>query len=154
MTPVDWAALPDGGAAEGLPERLTRAAGQARTLEEFYTLAKTKRYPHARLRRLAVGAFLGLKAAQLPQAPAYLRVLGFNARGQGLLREMKEKAALPVLTKPAHAKGLDGEARRLFELESRCTDLYALCLEHPWPCGREYTTGPVLTAPSAVICAE
>ena len=135
----DWAALPDSGAAEGLPQRLTRAASGAASLEEFYTLAKTKRYAHSRIRRLTLWAFLGLTAADRPAAPPYLRVLGANERGRGLLREMKDRAALPVVTKPAHGKGIP-----LLELEARCTDLYQLCRETPGPCGAEWSTSPIM----------
>lgn len=141
-----WAALPDGGGAEGLPARLVRAARQACSLEEFYTLAKTRRYTHARLRRLAVGAFLGLTQEDRRLAVPYVRVLGLNERGQALLKRMKGTCTLPMLTKPAQAKALDGPARRLFEAESRYTDLYGLCFPVPKPCGLEYTTSPVLSA--------
>ena len=144
MTEADFAALPDSGAAEGLPARLARAAGRAGRLEEFYALAKTKRYAHARIRRLALWAFLGLTEADRPAGPAYLRVLGSNGRGRKLLREMKERAALPVLTKPAHIRELGEEARHLFELERRGTDLFGLCFEEPKPCGLDYTQGPVI----------
>lgn len=67
MDEADWAALPDGGVAEGLPARLARSARTADSLEDFYARAKTKRYPHARLRRLALAAFLGLRAAERPR---------------------------------------------------------------------------------------
>ncbi len=144
MTAGDWAALPDSGAAEGLPQRLERAGRQAVSLEQFYELAKTKRYTHARLRRLVLWAFLGLTADHRPDTPPYLRVLGFGPRGRDLLREMKDRASLPVLTKPAHARALDGPGRQLFQLEARCTDLYDLCLDPiPVP-GREWTQGPVI----------
>ena len=59
---------------------------------------------------------------------------------------MKETCTLPVLTKPAQARALEGPARRLFEAESRYTDLYGLCFPTPRPCGLEYTTSPVVTA--------
>ena len=143
MSARDWSLLPDSGAAEGLPRRLERAARQARSLEEFYTLSKTKRYTHARIRRLALRAFLDIPG-DLPALPPYLRVLAFNARGQTLIRQMKKSASLPIITKPAHAKALPESAGRLFELEAKCTDLYDLCLEQiPVP-GREWTTNPVM----------
>lgn len=129
---------------EGLPARLVQAGSRALSVEEFLTLAKTKRYSHARLRRLLLWAFLGLTAADRPAAPPYLRVLGFTPRGQELLRAMKGAASLPILTKPAHARSLDGPGRRLFQLEARCTDLYGLCFSTPRPGGLEWTTGPVL----------
>ena len=137
MRLADWAKLPDSGEAEGLPRRLERAGRECTRLEEFYALAQTKRYAHARLRRLVLWAFLGLTAEDVPDAPPYLRVLGLNSRGRELLREMKSRAAVPVLTKPAHIERLEESARRLFALEERCTDLYGLCFETPRPSGWE-----------------
>jgi predicted nucleotidyltransferase len=144
MSADDWAALPDSGTSEGLPQRLTQAGRRCRTTGEFLELAKTRRYPHARLRRLLLWAFLGIAAAELPSAPPYLRVLGFNSRGQKILRLMKVRAALPVLTKPAHARALEGEAFSLFQLECRCTDLYDLCFDQVPTPGREWRTGPII----------
>lgn len=143
MDVSDWAILPDSGTAEGLPERLVRAARQALSLDEFYSLAKTKRYTHARLRRLALSAFLGLTTDR-PALPPYVRVLGLNVRGQGLLKQMKDTCSLPVITKSAQAKALTGPARQLFEAEARYTDLYGLCFSTPKPCGLEWTSTPII----------
>ena len=140
----DWAALPDGGGAEGLPSRLAKAAREAVSLEDFYTRAKTRRYPHARLRRLALAAFLDLRAAERPAAPPYVRVLGLGGRGRALLRRMKDTCPLPVIVKPAQARELDGPARTLFESEARYTDLYGLCFPAPRPCGAEWIHSPVV----------
>ena len=140
----DWAALPDGGGAEGLPSRLAKAAREAVSLEDFYTRAKTRRYPHARLRRLALAAFLGIRADARPAAPPYVRVLGLGGRGRALLRRMKDTCPLPVIVKPAQARELDGPARTLFESEARYTDLYGLCFPAPRPCGAEWIHSPVV----------
>ena len=142
MTLADFQALPDSG--EGLAARLQRAAQAGRSLEEVYTLAKTKRYAHARLRRMVLWAFLGMTVEDRPKEVPYLRVLGFGHRGQALLRDMRTSASRPVLLKPAHIRRLSPAAQRLFALESRCTDLFALCYSQPGPCGLEFTTGPVV----------
>ena len=144
MTGGDFAALPDSGAAEGLPARLVRAGASAVTLEGFCAAAKTKRYAHARIRRLALWAFLGVRAEDRPDHVPYLRLLGLNGRGRELLGRMRKSCTIPVLTKPAHAKRLEGEGRALFDRESTYTDLYALCTPKPSPCGLEWTTGPVV----------
>ena len=144
MDEADWAALPDGGVAEGLPARLARSARTADSLEDFYARAKTKRYPQARLRRLALAAFLGLRAAERPPVAPYVRVLGLSSRGRALLRRMKETCALPVVVKPAQARALDGDARALFEAEARRTDLFGLCFPTARPCGLEWTRSPVV----------
>lgn len=144
MNEADFAALMDSGKAEGLPARLIKAAGKAGTLEEFYALAKTRRYVHARIRRLALWAFLGLTEADRPERPVYIRVLGFNDQGRKLLKEMKTASGLPVLTKPAHSRDLSAEAQKLFALECRGTDLFGLCFDTPKPKGVDFTTGPVI----------
>lgn len=143
MGAEDWAVIPDSGAGEGMPPRLERAGQQCRSLEEFFALSKPKHWTQARMRRLLVWAWLGLTQADRPGQPPYLRVLGFNSRGQAVLKQMKGRAHLPLLTKPAHARSLDGPGRRLFALETRCTDLYDLCLEQIPAPGREWTTGVV-----------
>jgi len=129
--------LPDSG--DGLAARLLETARQTAKLDELYTLTKTRTYAHARVRRLALYAFLGLREQDRPDAPPYLRVLGFNRRGQGVLREMKKRSTLPILTKPAHGKGIP-----LLELEARFTDLFTLCFPTPRPCGLEWTGGAVV----------
>ena len=144
MAAADWAELPDSGAAEGLTQRLERAGRSCTCLDEFFALAKTKRYTHARLARLLLWAWLGLRASDVPASPPYIRVLGFNGRGRELLRQMKDRATLPILTKPAHARQLDGVGRGLFELESRCTDLYDLCFDRVPAPGREWSHDPVI----------
>lgn len=144
MAEAEFALLPDCG--EGLSRLLCRAAQQAASLDELYRLVKSKRYTHARIRRLVLWAFLGLTAADRPDRPPYLRVLGFSPRGQGVLREMKSRASLPILVKPAHIAGFGPEARRLFQLEARCTGLYGLCQKHLGHISQEseYRLGPVL----------
>lgn len=135
-------ALPDSG--DGLSARLLFAARQTADLEELYVLTKTRTYAHARVRRLALYALLGLRAQDCPSVPPYIRVLGFNRRGQRLLKEMRQKATLPFFVKPTHNRRLSSQAQALFALEDRFTDLYALCFPTPRPCGLEWTSNPVL----------
>lgn len=144
MQEEDFTRLPDSGSAEGLPARLVRAAQRSNCLEEFYALAKTKRYTYARLRRLTIRAFLELPAENTPVPPQYLRVLGMNERGKQVLKAMKTVSSLPILTKCAHIHKLSTEAKQQFEAERRATDLYALCFDPVRPCGLDYTAGPVI----------
>jgi len=141
MSADDFRALPD--VTEGLEHRLTRAAWAAVSLEDFYTRVKTRRYTHARIRRLALRAFLGLRDTQ--GQPPYLRVLAANETGLSLLREMKAKksAALPILVKPASVKRMDKAALSCFISEAQVTDLYALCYPDSaqWAGGKEWSLG-------------
>ncbi len=138
------AALPD--SSEGLHNRLSTAIRKGRSLEEIYEVAKTKRYAHARIRRMVLWAFLGLGRESRPDSPLYIKVLGMNGRGRTALRRMGQTARLPIVTKPAHVKKLTDRAAAFFSEEARCTDLYNLCrrdLSHA-ACGMEYTKSPVV----------
>ena len=136
--------LPYDGGGEGLYRRFYRAVQTGTTLEEVLFLAKTKRYPLARLRRMAIAAYLHL--APPPERLPYLRLLAANERGCALLREMKEKAAVPIVTKPADVKKAGQEAEKLLAAEARCTALYTLCCpaEGPAAADSEYTTDPII----------
>lgn len=144
MTEQDFLALPD--CSEGLEHRLFRAAQQATSLTDFYALAKTKRYAHSRIRRVALWAFLNLTAGDIPQALPYLRVLGMNETGRAVLHGLKKNCPLPIITKPAAAKQLPEEVRRLFALELRSADLWRLCLPGLTGSagGSGWSTGPVI----------
>ena len=142
MTLADAEALPDSG--DGLAARLLCAARQTASLEELYTLTKTRTYAHVRVRRLALYALLGLREADRPAVPPYIRVLGFTRRGRDVLREMNQRATLPFSVKPAHIPRFSPEAQALFALEERFTDLYSLCFPTPRPGGLEWTTNPVV----------
>lgn len=142
MTLVEAESLPDSG--DGLAARLLCAARQTASLEELYTLTKTRTYAHARVRRLALYALLGLREADRPAVPPYIRVLGFTRRGRDVLREMNQRATLPFSVKPAHIPRFSPEAQALFALEERFTDLYSLCFPTPRPGGLEWTTNPVV----------
>ncbi|MCI8871132.1 nucleotidyltransferase [Pseudoflavonifractor sp. 60] len=142
MTLEEAEALPGGG--DGLAARLLCAARQTAKLEELYSLTKTRTYAHARVRRLALCALLGIHKEDVPAAPPYIRVLGFNERGQELLREMNTRASLPFFVKPAHNRRLSPQAQALFALEERFTDLFGLCFPTPRPGGLEWTRNPVV----------
>lgn len=134
MTAEEFSALPD--LSEGLENRLYAGARSAGSLEELYDAVKTKRYSHARIRRLVLSAFLGLTGEQ-PGLPPYLRVLGMTERGEALLRS--GAPGLPVAVRPADFRRLGGEAQRLFLQEAQADDLYALACPRPAPCGRSCT---------------
>ncbi len=140
MSEADFATLPDCG--EGLEHRLVQAASQAETLEQFYALAKSKRYAHARIRRIALRAFLNV--TEIPLSVGYLRVLGASLRGISLLRQMKQTATLPVITKPSHGRLLPPPADALYLQNRRIDDLWGLCLERPLPVGSCWCKSPIL----------
>lgn len=144
MDEADFAALDQG--REGLYRRMYQASREAASLDGVLEAAKTKRYPLARLRRMALWAYLGLTPADVPETVPYLRVLAANGTGRALLGRMRTTARLPVVTKPADVRTLGPEAERLFELEARAADLYALAYPDLSAAvgGALWRTGPIL----------
>jgi len=143
LSRAEFSELPD--LSEGLENRIFSALQKASTLEELYALAKTKRYPLARIRRIVLSAFLGLKACHGAGLPPYLRVLGINGEsGAQLLKQAAGKTDLPILTRSADFSGLKGTAKTIGDLENRSSDLYALCMPKVMPCGSDRTSGVVV----------
>lgn len=136
LTPEDIAKAPD--VSEGLENRIFNAIQSATSLEELYDIVKTKRYTHSRIRRIVTALYLGILPEDRAAVP-YLRVLGFNDRGLEILKAAKETATLPIITKPAAISELNENARHLFELECRATDLYHLATPRILPCGTEFS---------------
>ncbi|HZJ78108.1 MAG TPA: nucleotidyltransferase family protein [Clostridia bacterium] len=142
MVPLEIAKAPD--ISEGIENRIYNAVREATTLEELYDFAKTKRYSHARIRRIVLHSFLGITAQDNSLNPFYIRVLGMNNRGKDVLRIAREKATLPIVMRAADVFKLDSFATRAYEIECITTDIFALAMPKPQPCGMEQRENVVL----------
>lgn len=145
MLPAEaFACLPDAG--EGLENLLCRAVREEATLNTAAQRCKSKRYALARIRRMLLGAALGLEKGMNEGIPPYIRVLAADRQGYTLLAEMKKKAKLPVLTRAGAVRELGEEAQRVFELGSRAHDLWVLGREtREFRCGDEdFRRSPVI----------
>ncbi len=136
---------PYDGGGEGLYHRLYDAVRQGGNIEAILESAKTKRYSHARLRRMVLAAWLGLETATRDREVPYLRLLAAGERGRPLLRRMRDSGA-PLLTKAADVAALGAEAEALLRAEAAFTDLYTLAYPtlQKIPCGSEWRITPVI----------
>lgn len=132
----DLRKLPD--ISEGVENKLFSAIKTATTLDELYSLIKVKRYTHARIRRLVISAALSSDNSFFMQAPPYIRVLGFNKKGEEILKQIRGKSKIPLILRAKEIEDLGDSAKRLFDLECTATDLYMLSLNKPRECGFEY----------------
>ncbi len=130
--------------SEGIEYRIHDAALKASSLDELYALAKTKRYSHARIRRIVLHAFMGFVANDYKDTPPYIRVLAMNDGGKEILKEAKEKVKLPIVTKASDFDELDDYGKHVFSLEDMCTDVFSLSSPAILPCGREKTNGIIV----------
>ena len=141
-TPGELAKAPD--VSEGIENRIISAAKQASSLEELYALAKTKRYSHARIRRIIINHFLTVTADDLRIPVPYIKVLGFNSKGAELLKTAKTSALLSVVTKASDIGNLGEDAQRIFTLECTAGDIFALCMGNSSDCIAEKDCRPVI----------
>lgn len=104
-----------------------------------------KRYPSSRIRRLFCQLLLGLsKEHYLQNKPAYIRVLAFNPVGRQLLKSIKAKAALPLLTKIGGQPFKDQSPafQQQLELDFRATDCWSLLHQGSLQLQSDYLISP------------
>ena len=121
MDEADYAALPD--ISEGIERRLRRFADTARTRDSLLQAAKTRRYPYARLSRLATHALLGVTQAVVdsnPLPPAAF-LLGFRRGCEPLLSHLAQ-GVIPLLSSAAQC----GKDAAWAQVERHAWGLWAL----------------------------
>lgn len=136
MSVEQMSLLPD--ISEGLENRLYKASREATSVDELLEAVKSKRYTHARLRRILMFALLGIDRAVYSLSPSYIRVLGMNENGRQILASAKP--VLPIITRAKDALSLEGGAKALFDAECVADDVYALCTDEVKPCGATVST--------------
>ena len=145
----DFRNLPDAG--DGLGNRLYAAVQGAVCFDDILRAAATRRYPLSRIRRLCLCAALGIPAGAAAGKPPFARILALNERGRSILRDAQERRAhsecgIPLLSKPAHVRELDGSAQAIFEMGAQAHDFYTLLYpeEGQRLCGEDWRRGPVI----------
>lgn len=135
-------------AAGGVGGRLKKAANEATDVGSLLSLAATKKYPFARLRRGLLFSMLGVTRADLNAPPAYLRPLAMNAVGEAFLAQVRRTAAIPVCPTVSGIPKT-AAAKRQKILSDRARALYALCFPAPMS-PAELIRQPVLRKPAEI----
>ncbi|MBO7320031.1 MAG: nucleotidyltransferase family protein [Clostridia bacterium] len=119
----------------GLAMRIYDSAHKADSLESLYAMSKSRNYTHSRVRREVMNLWLKVKKTYSEGIPPYIRILAVSERGLSLLSKAKENTDLPIITKYAEAKNLQGKAKEIYQAECRNTDLFSLCTDKIKECG-------------------
>lgn len=76
---------------EGIEYRLKEKIMEAKNLDEFIKLVKTKRYTYNKISRMLIHILIGVpKDINKLASIDYIRVLGFNKKGRAYLHELKD----------------------------------------------------------------
>ncbi len=89
------------------------------SLASVLETTKTKNITMASVKRALIEILLQ-NHVMPSEMPSYIRVLGFTSRGAKALKEMKNKAKLPIITRPAAFHDFS----EIWETEKRATDIY------------------------------
>ncbi len=138
MSPEETSIVPD--VSEGLENRILAAAKSVSDLTALYEAVKSKRFTHARIRRIVLNAYLGI-TAQMQNSPVpYIRPLAFNQKGGGIVKNAARRG-LPIYTKSAKFAA-DPRCAGAFAHEAKASSIYALCLPDPSRTADEYRATP------------
>jgi predicted nucleotidyltransferase len=129
------------GVSEGLENRIKQAVSGFSSLDDIICRIKTKRYVLSRIRRIMINALLNITHEDVIKKPEYIRILGMNANGQRILKNLKSTADIPIIVKTADAIKTD-----MLLKDFAATDIYSLLYpDKAKRCANlDLTTSPVI----------
>ncbi len=131
--------------SDDLANRIINRRNDFTTWSSFCDLLKTRELTHTRINRALLHILLGIKKdtfrheppfcfaensttisceTKKEQSALYARVLGFHKKDAQILKEIKEHANIPLITKLADTKDLAPAAQTLLNLDIFASDLY------------------------------
>lgn len=134
MTIQEIANLPD--VSEGLEYAIKNAANNCNSIVEFLNIMKSKRYTSTRLSRILLYALINITKKDMELSKKinpYIRILGFNKKGQILLSEIvKKNPKLKIVT--SVKKFIDDNSnksfKRMLDIDILSTNIYTLGYEY------------------------
>ncbi len=143
MSTSEIANLPD--VSEGLEFAIKSAANSCNSVIELLSMIDSKRYTKTRIQRILIYAILGItkKDIQISKnIKPYIRILGFNNRGRGLLSEIsKRNRKLEIITsvKKFIDKNPSKNLTLLIEKDIWASNVYTLGFEYESKANLDFT---------------
>ena len=114
--------------SEDLANRIIRNRNQFLNFEQFCQLLKTKELTYSRISRGLLHILLAVKKEDMlryrESSCIYTRILGFRKEHADVLRQIKENASIPVITKLGQTDSLLPETIRMLDQTTFASDLY------------------------------
>lgn len=110
------------------------------SLDGLFDAIKTRRYTASRVRRAVLYKAFGVGSEFLKISAPYIRILGFKSGCENIIIRAKERSEIPIVSAYREIKALnDEDVLKVFEFESKTTDIYNLSITEPKACGTEMT---------------
>ncbi|MEA2022327.1 MAG: nucleotidyltransferase [Candidatus Caldatribacteriota bacterium] len=126
------------GINEGLENRIKNAALKSTDIDTLLSSIKTRRYTLTKIKRILLHVMTGLLKEDVAlfnnNGAMYIRVIGFSHKGKSLLKIIKKKSSLPIITKLSNflrevnsKKSLNyKDLLKMIDYDILSTDLYNL----------------------------
>ena len=122
----------------GLGYRVKGAADESIDMEGLLSLARTKRYTDAKIRRAILFALTGVKNSDLSAMPEYMLLLAANEKGRAMLSENRKNGGIRIITKPSDAP----RDSRQYKLGEALEGWFTLARREADPLGAALKRGP------------
>jgi predicted nucleotidyltransferase len=113
-----------------LAARLWKYGREARSMEEFLSLAVSKNDSPSRVRRAMLTVLINVKKSDVGEV-SYTTVLAANQTGREILSKLRKTASIPIVTKPADAKRFGENVARAAALSANADAVWELLCDMP-----------------------
>lgn len=126
--------------SEGIENLLIKNAQKYSNYEEFMNNSISRRYTRSRIQRILLHIALNISKKDVNELKPsnYVRVLGFNEKGQELLKQLKEDENKKIITQ---FKIIPSDYK---EIEWKASLLYSSLLENPDEYLKKELKGPII----------
>ncbi len=110
----------------GLYNRLKNKSFEANNISSLVMSAMTKKFTTARIRRSVYYSFFGVTSSSVKELPEFTQVLAFSKNGRALLKSIKERSGIKIITKPSAKDSLSERATRQKDLLDKADSVFQL----------------------------
>lgn len=120
--------------------RIKKAAKNSGNYSQLLTALNTRAYTKTRFQRILLNILFNLEKDIIKKhdenGPSYLRILGFNKKGEKLIAEISKRAKLPIIYNPSdYIKEISfnksDNLKNSLSLDIYATDIYNLLYQDP-----------------------
>ncbi len=109
---------------EGIENRIRKCIRNSNNWDELVKNIKTKRYTYNKINRMFIHILTNLTKEDIKNINIdYVRVLGFNKKGQSYLNKIKKDIDIPIVT------NYKNNISKLFDLEYRINYIYSIIVD-------------------------
>lgn len=125
---------------EGFENRIIKNIYNSDSIYELIEKCKTKRYTYNKINRMFVHILCSFtkEEAKKYKDILYIRVLGFNKKGQNYLKQIKKDINIPIITKVSDSNN------EMLLLEQKVTNIFSLILDNDSITKEEYQSFPII----------